>query len=224
MLPGVSLDKIKKIFYENGARITVPRKDIIVFQGDSIDDVFFVSKGIYKIYNLDQYGEERTISIVGRNNILPLSWQIMPQPKGGAFFFYEAYTDLVAYKMSQKKFKEILKKDTDLIYFLMDSLARSYVGLESRIQNLQKSKVEEKTEFVLYFLAKRLGHSPDGQVYEIKKHITQQDIADLAGINRETIARFLLSAQTNHLAWKSGSSYYIDVAKLHSVYKSPVYS
>jgi CRP-like cAMP-binding protein len=185
MLPGTNLDKIKRYFYDNGTRLEIPRKDIIIFQGDAADDVYFVNKGIYKVYNIDQLGEERTISIVGRNNIFPLSSHMTHNPDDNAFYFYEAYTDMVVYKTSQEKFREMLSKNPKLVYYLMDALARSYVGLESRIQNLQKSKVEEKTEFVLYFLAMRLGRSIDGEIYEINKHITGG--ADFATVNRNSV-------------------------------------
>jgi hypothetical protein len=106
----------------------------------------------------------------------------------------------------------------------LSTITKATIGLESRIQSLQRSKIEEKTEFTLYYLARRLGHSIDGHIYEIKKPITQQDIADLAGVNRETAARFLISIYANRVSWKAGPNYYIDINKLHSRYFAPVYS
>jgi CRP-like cAMP-binding protein len=219
-----NLAELKKFFYKYGLRMDIPRKNVLIFQGDIVKDVYFVNQGIYKIYNIDSYGEERTISLGGQFNLLPLSWQMIEPPKNGAFYFYEAVTDMIIYRVSQEKFKDMLQDNINLAYYLLDVSTRANVMLEGRIQNLQKSKVEEKTEFILYFLAKRLGRSRDGKVFRISKAITQKDIADLAGINRETAARFLLKARSTKMAWKTHSNYYIDITKLDSIYKVPVYS
>jgi CRP-like cAMP-binding protein len=219
------LAKLQNYFYENGFRMTIPRRNIIVFQGDEINDLFFVSRGIYKIYNIDSLGEERTISIAGRNNILPLSWPVTLRTKQHrALYFHEAYTELVVYRVKQEEFRSMLKVNMDLAYYLLESSTRANISLESRVQNLQKSKVDEKAEFILYFLARRLGCSLDGRIFEIKKSITQQDIADLAGVTRETASRFLLKAQLDKVAWKADSNFYIDITKLDLSNTAPVYS
>jgi CRP-like cAMP-binding protein len=179
---------------------------------------------IYKIYNIDENGDERTITITGKNSIFPLSWQLDPQPKDGAVFFYEAYTDLIAYRVSIVRFRAMLHQNVDTVFYLLSASSKTTIALESRIQSLQRSKIEEKTEFVLYYLAKRLGHTTDGHIFEIDKPITQQDIANLAGVNRETAARFLLGVYANRVSWKTGIKYYIDIDKLQKKYIYPVYA
>jgi CRP/FNR family cyclic AMP-dependent transcriptional regulator len=218
-----SLRLLQRYFYEQGMRTYYPKHKIIILQGDSLGDVYFVIKGVYKIYNIDENGEERTITITGKDSIFPLSWQLINQPTNGAIFFYEAYTDLIAYKVNIARFKTMLRRNVDVIFYLLSASSEANIALESRVQSLQRSKIEEKTEFVLYYLAKRLGHSDDGHIFEIDKPITQQDIADLAGVNRETAARFLLGMYANRISWKRGIKYYIDIDKLHKKYISPVF-
>lgn len=215
---------LQSYFYTNGSREVFPRRKIIILQGDHVDDVFLVIKGMYKVYNIDENGEERTIMLSGDNSLMPISWQPSLQTGNGVSFFYEAYTDMIAYRVGTDKFKDMLKQNADVALYLLDAATKTNISLESRVQSLQRSKIEEKTEFILYYLAKRLGKTYDGHIFEIKKPITQQDIANLAGVNRETAARFLLSIYANRISWKAGSNYYIDIAKLHAKYKAPVYS
>jgi CRP-like cAMP-binding protein len=65
----------------------------------------------------------------------------------------------------------------------------------------------------LYWLAMRLGAQEHELVVRIDAPITQQDLARLAGVSRESMSH-AVTAGKRRLFWRVGTCTYIDVSKL----------
>lgn len=185
---------------------------LICSQDQPFESVFMVKSGMVKMFDLDQNGLERTISIFTRQNVFPLIW-LLNEPPETHLYFYEAYTDTECYIAQKVDLSDFSRQNPLTLLDILDGLTKSYLNLAARLRNLERSQVKERLEFVLYVLAVDLGKFK-GSVAEIETTITQDDISKLAGVTRESIS--LEMSQSTDLIWKSGRRTYIDTSKIDS--------
>lgn len=189
---------------------------LICAQGEPFDYVFMINSGMVKIYDLDEHGSERTISIVASQNVFPLTW-LLEEPPPAHVYYYEAFADTSCYIAGKDELHTFVNAHPDVLRGALDALAKAYMNLAARIRNLERSHVHERLEFVLYMLATGLGtFNGDDDVAGIDTIITQEDISRLAGVTRESISLEINSAQSRRLLWKDGRRTYIDVSKMDS--------
>ncbi len=189
---------------------------LICAQGEAFDYVYMVNSGMVKIYDLDENGSERTLSIVAQDNVFPLVW-LLEVPPTDHLYYYEAFTDTSCYIAERDALYGFASDNPAIMRAVVDALAKAYMNLAARIRNLERSHVHERLEFVLYMLAAGLGtFGEDDEVAGIDTVITQEDISRLAGVTRESISLEINSAQSRHLLWKDGRRTYIDVSKMES--------
>jgi CRP-like cAMP-binding protein len=189
------------------------RGEIICYQGEVTGQVFLLDSGIVKIYDIDEGGDDRTISLFRNGSTFPISWLLVNNNEGN-FYYYEALTNVRCYVADIASVYKFVRTRPHILLALTDQLVRSYINLEGRIQNLEKSHVGERLEFLLFYLATVLGDSIEG-VTEIAASITQEDIAKLAGVTRES-----LSLEINHRGtrpyWREKGNTYIDLGNIDS--------
>jgi len=68
----------------------------------------------------------------------------------------------------------------------MDNLVTRYMGLQMRINALEQSKAPSKVVNTLHFLCLRFGDEVKKDTVRIQLPLTQQDLANLIGLTRET--------------------------------------
>ncbi|HUD11769.1 MAG TPA: Crp/Fnr family transcriptional regulator, partial [Candidatus Saccharimonadia bacterium] len=127
--------------------------------------------------------------------------------------YYEAFTDTEAYALSYEIVRKFLHDHPDMLLVVSDLLTKAYVNSIGQVENLEKSHIHERLEYVLYTLAARLGTNA-GSVARIDALITQEDLARLAGVTRESMSLEMNRHRSRGLMWKKGNSTYIDVGRL----------
>jgi CRP-like cAMP-binding protein len=208
----VELYGLAEYFRREGWVKEYPKGHVICSQGDSFEYVYMIDAGMVKIYSLDAAGSERTITIFSRHNIFPIIW-LMERPPPRHLYYYEAFTKVSCYVAPLRKVKEYISNRPDILLPLVDILTKAYLNFTGRIENLEKSHIHERMEFVLYMLAIRLGTVQDN-IACIDALITQEDIASLAGVTRETMSVEINAARSKGLIWKHGHKTYINLGLL----------
>lgn len=209
-----NLSYLRDIFYSQGNRFDFTKGQVILNQGDELPDILLIDRGLIKITDSDKYGYGRTVAIYGKNHMLPLSWLFIEAPDAGALFNYRTLTDSTIYSLPRQVVREALDANPHIYRYLCDLTARAYVNASFRIYNLQKTNVSEKVEFVLYHLATLLSENPDDSLATIDASLTHQDIADIAGLSRESVTHLLSKPKYREIYWKKEGKSYINVAKL----------
>lgn len=208
-------------FFKSRGKLRHFHKGQLVYStGDTLNDVLLIENGLIRIYDLDSFGNERTVSIFGPNHIVPIVWLLEHQEN--ILFFYQALSDVNAYVVSHKEAIDFISNQPSILLYLMDILTKAYINQDSRIFNLQRANVREKLEFVLYHLGLRLGKVTNN-IACIPAVITRAEIANLAGCSRESISRELNSITATGLMWKNEGKTYIDFSKIRSRSLLPVY-
>jgi CRP-like cAMP-binding protein len=209
------IPQLVEFFQEQNFVRQFTKGQLICAQGEAFEYVYMINAGMVKIYDLDENGSERTLSIVAQHNVFPLVW-LLAVPPAGHLYYYEAFTDTSCYIAERDALYGFAGDNPAIMRGVTDALAKAYLNLAARIRNLERSHVHERLEFVLYVLAAGLGTFGDDDVAGIDTVITQEDISRLAGVTRESISLEINSAQSRRLLWKDGRRTYIDVSKMEN--------
>ena len=161
--------------------------EIIIQPNVNPPGIFYLESGIIRRYYLSENGEEVTLNLYKPHSFLPMSWAIGNVEN---IHFYEAMTPVKAYRAPKDTTIEFLKTNPDVIY---DLLRRVYVGLEGlwmHIESLTAGNSYSKLVASLVILAKRFGKKENNSI-EISLKMNEKDIANYAGMSRETASREL---------------------------------
>jgi CRP/FNR family cyclic AMP-dependent transcriptional regulator len=219
----VETDQLRKLFIDAKHRRTYPKGAIILMQSSFLEEAYLISKGIVRVVDFDQNGEQRTVTIITKNHIFPFSWLLTSLPSQGSLYFYQAVTDVELYLADVNIVRDLVRNNAQLSWRFVDILAKSYVNAMSRLQNLQKTKVEEKVDFVIYYIAVMLGKKIGENNYEVDSIFTHQEIADLAGLTRESVSRQLKKTKYNKIIHKDKGKIqlnlnYMDVSSMPAIF------
>jgi CRP/FNR family cyclic AMP-dependent transcriptional regulator len=221
----LSQQNIYQFFKTANRRRFYPKGSIIILQGSSINEVYFIVSGLVRIYSIDKLGNQHTVALFSENHVMPISWLLTDPGKDGALFFYQAITDTSCYSMLRDEVRHYMRGNIDSCFLLLDVLAKSYLNSAARIQTLQRSNASEKIDFVLYYVAQLYGRNISGnELVELKAPITHQEIADLAGLTRESISRQLTKLKYHSVLYLINGKTFIDLSKLDVQSMPKVYS
>ena len=188
--------------------------NIIVYQGEVPRTMYIVKSGIVKLYNITQQGDERIVDFKLAGDIFPTSWTF--DQMAAAFYYYEAQTDCEVYSASFDEFQTYISKNVDALKALSEGYLGKYAGSLMRITALEQPKATDKVLFTLYYLVQGYGRQISPGVYRIAMQLTQQMIADLIGLTRETTAAELVKLKKREILTYRGREYTIDRQKLVS--------
>jgi CRP/FNR family cyclic AMP-dependent transcriptional regulator len=208
-------NQLGQLFKSTNHRKFYPKGSIIILQGSAIDEVHLIIKGLVSVYSIDNSGNQHTVSLLSEDNIMPASWLLRDIGKDGAIFFYQAVIDTSCYSLHHDEILNYMRENVETCFKLLDILTKSYINSTARIRTLQRSNVIEKIDFILYYIAQLYGNNVlDGGIIEINAPITHQEIADLAGLTRESISRQMSKPKYQKILQTRRGKTYIDLSSL----------
>lgn|GEM_PF-3436512 len=219
---GIMTDKttLSEFFKSQGKPRHFAKGQLILATNERLNEVLEIRSGLVKVYDVDPYGNERTVTIFGKGHFFPLVWLLKQHEE--VIFFYQAISDVDVQSVSYESVVEFISDRNDILLDLVDKLTKAFINQDGRIYNLQHSNVREKLEFVLYHLGVRVGRV-ENNVAIIPGIITRAEIANLAGCSRESISRELNNITAAGLMWKKDGKTYVDFSKMKSKYFHKVY-
>jgi CRP/FNR family cyclic AMP-dependent transcriptional regulator len=208
-------NQLGQLFKSANRRRFYPKGSIIILQGSAVDEVYLITKGLVSVYSIDNSGNQHTVSLLSEDNIMPASWLLTDIGKEGAIFFYQAVIDTFCYSLHHDEILNYMRENAETCFQLLDVLTKSYINSTARIRTLQRSNVTEKIDFILYYIAQLYGNDVfNGGVVEINAPITHQEIADLAGLTRESISRQMSKPKYQQILQTRNGKTYIDLSSL----------
>lgn len=158
---------------------------IICYDGDKPQYVFFVAKGHIRYYDIDDEGNEKILHVIGPDNLFPMlfAFEVTKEVRG----FYASLEPVDVVAVPLKDFTDMRTTDAefanDLTYWFLTEINQ----LVYRIASLQKTDAHDKVLYALSYLARTYGHTA-GSWQRLDFPVTQQFIADLTGLARETVS------------------------------------
>lgn len=163
------------------------KDQLLLVQDERPRDIFFVKSGFIKGYDINIDGIEQHIWLGTKGDIIPYEWLFSAVPS--TQLFYSAFTYLEVYVVNRQELLEFFGANPDVLMHIANDLASKLSELTEKLTATEKPKASEKIVYMLSILAKRFGkENLEQDKTQITVPLTQQDIANLLGLTRETVA------------------------------------
>jgi CRP-like cAMP-binding protein len=157
----------------------------ILYQGEVPKSVYIIKKGVIRAYNIAENGEERNVELLSDGDVLPISWVF--NISNAALYYYDAFSDVQLFVLSKERFNELIKAN-NLEYELLKLTSRRYTATTMHINALLQAHAQNKIAQGLQYLALSHGTRLGNGKHRVNIRLTQQDLANLVGVTRETAA------------------------------------
>lgn len=169
----------KESFYAKG--------NIIINEGDKIDNIYIIHKGKIKVYKINLDGKEQILYILKDGDTFGEN-SIFKEQK--ATFYAEAIDDVKLCLLSREDFIRIISRNPEIALKIMNYLLERLQNIESLVKDITTEDVKTRLLSMILRLADKEGiKSSDG--IKLKFYLSREDIANLLGTTRETISRKL---------------------------------
>lgn len=191
---------------------TIRAGQTLFYQGEATTKVYHVDEGLVRAYSINDNGEESTIAFFGPKDTFPLASAF--DVSAATLFYYETVVASSVEVFSHDEFKKWIEQNTmqEINHF-----AKRYVGALLHVSALTQPTASMKLSHTLRYLAIRFGEkTPIGSHIKVTIKLTQQDIAKLCNLSRETVSIELGVLKSNEIIIVKEKYYYIHLAKLNA--------
>lgn len=178
------------------ATVTVERRytrgDIIILAGQEGGALYFVRRGLVKVYRTSDEGKEQTLRLIGAgytfNDVPALDGG--PNPASAM-----AMEPTVVYATSGSQLQRLIGERPGLAVAAVQTLARALRALVTLVEDLSFRHVSGRVAKIL--LEQEEQNAQDTMAGErSQRRLTQQEIAAMAGTAREMVGRALKELET----------------------------
>lgn len=159
---------------------------IIIYDGDQPTQVVFVKSGAIKFFDIDSDGNEKILHIGGTGSIAPLFYSFEDKPAVDAYYSTITKTDVLLVPLTV--FREKLRTSARFAASTLRWYATEMDHIVSRLKSMEKSTAKHKIFQALYYLGdQHATQDKTGEWYRIDFPVSQQTLANLTGLTRETV-------------------------------------
>lgn len=170
------LDLIRKYFFQKKA----VRGEILVFEGERADTLFFVVNGMVKVFKTSADGKEQILQIIRPGD----SFNDVPVFTGDvSLASAEAMGDVLLYTIKKTHLAGIIREHPQVSLNIIRILSERVHQLVSLVEDLSFRNVTGRVAKVLLEYA--------GNGADEKPRLTQQEMAAMIGTAREMVGRSL---------------------------------
>ncbi len=169
-------------FFAQFKPVQYKKHDVILRADENPTCVYYIKSGFVRAYRISETGEELTLMILQPKDFFPITYGINDLPNT---YYIEAITQIEVYKAPKEQFITFLKENPDTLYELTSQILERFGGLLTRMEYLVISRAYTKVAATLLMCATSFGDQRGSEVV-VRLPLTHKDIANLAGITRET--------------------------------------
>lgn len=199
-------DKVKEFenFYKQFSIRSYKKGEMLIRADDDPVGIFCLTKGYVRQYTISKTGFELTLHILRPISYFPMVWAVNGTPN---VYFFEALTPVEVGRAPRDQVVNFIKDKPTVIFELLSELIEDYAESLTRIEHLVFSDAYRRVISILLYIAKHFGEKKDNGII-IHQRFTQQDIATLVGVARETASNEMVKLE------KKGLVTYIDHSML----------
>lgn len=202
-MPQVNIGRFDD-FYKQFQIRQYKKGETLIRADDDPQGIFCLTKGYIRQYTISNAGTELTLHILKPTSYFPMVWAINGTPN---VYYFEALTPVEVGRAPRDQVVTFIKDKPDVIFELMSELLEDYAETLKRVEHLVFSDAYRRVISVLIYISKHFGQK-DTRGIIVRHRFTQQDIATLVGIARETASVEMMKLE------KKGLIKYIDHAML----------
>ena len=178
--------------------------------------IYVIEKGAVKVSDSTSSGRARTLLILNKGEAFPLIWAF-DHPES-VVYTYEALGEVAILSASLSEFKEILKTDPEFTKSSLEMFVNLSWDAMERLKGMQMPFTYERLLSVLPYICAKVGNKVSGQRFRIPKKFSQQEMADLLGVTRESVSSQYQKALKNEVIIDKDGIRLLDLSKIPSEY------
>lgn len=187
-------------FYKQFVTRNYKKGEMIIRADDDPFGIFYLTKGYVRQYTISKAGFELTLHILKPISYFPMVWAVNGTPN---VYYFEALTPVEVGRAPRDEVVTFIKDKPTVIFELLSELIEDYAESLKRIEHLVFSDAYRRVISVLLYIAKHFGEV-QGKGVIVHHRFTQQDIATLVGVARETASNEIVKLE------KKGLVKYVD--------------
>lgn len=189
----------------------VKKGQIVLYQGEVAQWIYLIKKGIIKATSILSNGNEINVALFGAGDCFPVG--VALDQSMVAMFDYEALTDTELEVYDADDFRKNHLNNTDELA----RVARCYIGALMHINALVQVSAKERILYVLRYLVSRFGVETNKIYSRIDIKLTQQDLARLANLSRETTSIELNKLKSKDVLVERAKYYSVNLQSLNKM-------
>lgn len=191
---------------------TYKKGEMILLKAERPSAIYIIESGAVKTYSITADGDERLVAIDARDEEFPIGYAygIVETSE----YFHEAFTKCKIRLVPRDAYLDYLNSD---IHRLQSQYIRStklLLGTLLHIHALEQSHAREKIAYLLIYMGRQIGAQLWPNSDDVKIIVTQQEIANMLGIARETTNMELKKLESLELIACSRRSYLLHMSRI----------
>jgi len=191
-------------FFSHYTLVRYDKNERILRENENPSGVYFIRDGIVRAYLISEEGNELTILMQPAGSIFSMRWAINNLAN---IYNYQAMNPVELWRAPREAFIQFLKDNPDVLFSITEQLVDESSALVYRMQHTIFGNAYAKVAAVVLTAAKRFGENEKNtDNILIQVPLTHQQIADSAGITRETASLEMKKLKDNGLIGYNGRS------------------
>lgn len=164
----------------------LPKGQIVFYEGDNPHEVYIIKRGVVKVHDISDQGDEKILHILKQGAILPLAF--FSGNDNPTRWFYTTLTDCEFYAATKNDLQDFIIKHPTTAIALMNWFSNEVHELLVRLSSLGKTNTRDKLMAALTFLVVCHSKPNQGAWRRVEFPVTHQLLADMIGVTRESTA------------------------------------
>ena len=195
-------DRERELIDSKSVRRTYRRGAKLFLEGDSAGEVLIIQRGQIKITVASHDGREVLLEVRGSGEVVGEMALIDNSPRSASVSSLTTPTEVLV--LSVRDFRELVDSDLDFTRALLDEMVRKIRDATFHQLELALDDVQGRVARRLLELDQRIGSMRAG-IVRVKAPITQQEIADWAGVSRQAVVKELSALREQGIVETTGS-------------------
>lgn len=191
-----------KSIAERAIRKKFPKESIIVQESDEGDSLMIILSGQVKVVLISEDGKEIILSILKEGDFVGEMSLLDGEPRSATVI---AMSDSTLLIIQRNAFLKQVEENPSIAKAVLEEMSRRIRKADERIGSLILLDVYGRVASFLLQMARSEGKKVEDGIL-IEKRPTQQDIASMIGVSRETVSRVLNHLNRRGLISMSGKS------------------
>jgi CRP-like cAMP-binding protein len=180
--------QLKEQLKDHGTAIDYPRGQLIFSSGEVADRVYFIQKGLIKIYYLAGDGRRVTVALRHPGEFVGLAEALCGMER---ICFAEAVEDVNILVFKRDDFLKLLTSKPALAVKIAQILGKRIREAQNTIYEIVSWPVAGRLALLLLKLAERTETTGKMELVEINLRLTHEEIACMIGTSRPTVTTLL---------------------------------
>jgi CRP/FNR family transcriptional regulator len=200
-------------FYKQFGVRNYKKGETLIRADDDPQGIFCLTKGYVRQYTISKTGFELTLHILKPTSYFPMVWAINGTPN---IYYFEALTPVEVSRAPREQVVNFIKDKPTIIFGLMSRLLEDYAETLKRMEHLVFGDAYRRVISVFLYVAKHFGEKKGSRII-VHHRFTQQDIATLGGVARETAGIAMAKLEKKKLVkYVDHSLLFPEIEKLNS--------